>query len=364
VSREELGARQLFWTAFLTMFPTILVLLPGDLLRYAGRFAWWTPLLAGAAATLVVWALGAAAGQQGGIEAALSRGLGPVAGRLLMAVLLAALAAYTVVVTREYAQLAFATFVFENVPLWLLTALGLGVAGMAAWLGLTVIARGAEITGPLLLWVHLVLLAAALAFSHVIWARPLLPTNTHFARPAAVALTWVWLAEPVTGVFMMEHAAPGVRRRAGRLLAQATALAAGVTAVGLWVMVADFGPARAAEFVLPMFNLTKEMTLGSFLQHFELVLIAVALLGGAGKMAIFYWLVARAGRYLTRGGSRPWLLAALLGLGAASVFLFSNVLDVGAALRWVLVPWALPALVGGVALAYAAGALRRRRSRA
>lgn len=359
MKRDPLTARQLFWTAFLTMFPTILLLLPGDLLRYGGRDAFWTPLAAGVPAAALVWVVGALASHQGELTAACFRGLGPVVGRVVLAGVLAALAVYTVVATREYAQVAFVTFVFEDVPLWLLTAMGLVVAGMAAWLGLTVIARGAEIIAPLLLLVGALLLVAALPFSHALWARPLLPRNPRFAGVAPIALTWVWLVEPLMATLMLEHATAAARRVAGRTLAAATALAALATAVGLWVIVADFGPARAAELVLPLFNLTKEMAFGSFLQHLEVVLIPVALMGGAGKMAIFYWLFARAGERLTGASGRLWLVAGLIGLGAASVLLFGSVIAVGQALRSVVTPWAMPVLVGCMAAGYGAAALRR-----
>lgn len=361
MNREPLSARELFWTTFLMMFPTILLLLPGDLLRYAGRYAWWTPLVAGVPACALSWIVGALAARYGDAGTAFVRALGPVAGRIPIAAVLASLAVYTTVATREYAQVAFSTFVFEDVPLWLLTMLGLMIAGMAAWLGLTVIGRGSEIMAPLLIWVHLFLFALALPFSHFIWARPILPRNPQFATLPPVALTWVWLVEPLAVPFMLSEVAADARRRAGPILAGASGLAAAITAVGLWVMVADFGPARASSLVLPMFNLAKEMTFGSFLQHLEVLLIPVALMGGAGKLAIFYWLLTRIGTNLTGGSGRVWLLASLALVGAASVWVFSNILAVGQVLRVLVTPWAMPVLVGGVLAGYLATAAGHKR---
>ncbi len=359
MKRAPLTVRQLFWTTFLMMFPTIILVLPGDLLRLGGRYAWWTPVTAAAPATALNWAVGSLAARRGSLADALYGAFGPLLGRVPLVAVWAALGAYTVVITREFAQVAFATYVFEDVPISVLTFLGLVVAGLAAWLGLTVIARGTEVIGPLMIWVYLLLLAAALPFSHLVWALPLLPRNGHFADLQPLARTWVWLAEPLAATLMLDDVDPSARRATGFVLAGATASAALLTTIGLWVMVADFGPRRAAEFVLPFLNLSKEITFGAFLQHFEVFLIPVALMGGAGKMAIFYWLWSRSGERLTGAGRSVWLVAGVIALGAISVVAFSSVIALDQALYGVLAKLALPVLAGCICAAYAASALRR-----
>lgn len=358
MKRVALSPRQLFWTAFLMMFPTILLLLPGDLLRLGGRYAWWTPLVAAVPAMMVVWGAGSLARRHGSLGAVALDRLGPVAGRIPLVVIGAALGAYTVVITREFAQVALATYVFESVPVSVLTVLGLIVAGLAAWLGMTVIARGAEVVAPTMIWVYLALVAASLPFSHVSWALPLIPRNAHFAALQPLGRTWVWLAEPVSLTLLLDRVDEPARRSGGRLLAGAVGAAALLTAVVLWAIVADFGPPRAAEFVLPFFNLSKEITLGSFLEHLEVVLIPIILMGGTGKLAIFYWLWADTGERLTAGGRDAWLLSGLIGLGAVSVAAFSNAVALDQALYWLLAQRALPVLLGAVAVTYGIATLR------
>jgi hypothetical protein len=355
---QGVTGRQLFWTTFLMMFPTIILLLPGELLRLGGRYAWWTPVVAALPTVALNGLVGAGAGRRGALAPAARRALGPLLGRLPLLGVWVALGAYAVVVTREFAQIALATFVFADVPIWVLTLMGLTVAVLAAWLGIAVIARGAEVFGPLLIAVYMGLLAAALPFSHGIWALPLLPRNGRFAAWQPLADTWVWLAEPLAATLMLERVAPSCRRRAGWALAAATACAAVLTAIGLWVTVADFGPARAAEFVLPFVGLAEGITFGTFLQHFELLLIPVVLMGGAGKMAVFYWLFSCAGEGLTGGGRPAWLLAGALGLGLTSILALSSVVALEGALTTVLASRALPLLVGAVTVVYGVAALR------
>ncbi len=349
---DALTPRQLFWTAFLMMFPTILLLLPGDLLRLGGRYAWWTPLVAALPAAVVVWGAGRLAYRYGSFSAVALDRLGPVAGRIPLLAIWAALGAYIVVITREFAQVALATYVFESVPIGVLTALGLIVAGLAAWLGITVIARGAEAVAPIMIWIHLAMVAAALPFAHVIWALPLIPRNTHFADLQPLGRTWVWLAEPATLTLLLDRVDESARRSAGLLLAGAVGAAAVLTALVLWTTIADFGPPRAAEFVLPFFNLTKEITLGSFLEHLEVILIPIILMGGAGKLATFYWLWSHSGERLTGGGREVWLVCGLIGLGAVSVTAFSNAVALDNALYWLLAQRALPVMLGAAVVTY------------
>lgn len=347
MKRAPLSARELFWTSFLMMFPTMLLILPGDLLRMGGRYAWGTPLVAGLPAVALVGLIGSRAGRSAGLHQALDSRFGAVFGRIALAAILAALAVYTTLSTREYAGLALSTFVFQDVPIWVLTVLGLIIAGAAASLGPTVIARGAEVVAPLLLAVTVLLLLAALPFSHFLWALPLWPRSTAFTGLRPISETWVWLVEPLALTLLLEHVQPEARAHAGSILAASAALAALMTAVGLWVIVADFGPVRASQFVLPFFGLSKDMTFGSFLQHFEVLLIPVALLGGTGKMAIFYWLFARTGQLLTAGGIRIWLLVGLVGIGFASIVAFPNVAVLSAFLRTTGERLMMPALVAG-----------------
>jgi hypothetical protein len=367
--REPLTAHQLFWTAFIMMFPTMLLMLPGALLRMGGRYAWCTPLVACLPAAALVWIVGGLAGRYGGLATVLGQAMGPVLGRLPLLVVWGALSIYVLTIVRESSVLAAMTFVVGDVPLWLLTLLGVFLAGVGAWLGLTVLARLSEFLGPVMVAAHVLLLAAAIPFVHVLWARPLIPRNADFLHLSPMALLWVWLAEPLATTLMCDHLDADARRRAGRALAGATVAAAAMTSLGLWVIVADFGPARGAQLGLPFFNLAKEITMSAFLQHLEALVIPIALTGSAAKTGVFFWLWNRAGTQLTGSAPARPLVIGMLGAGLAagavvSLLAFANAVSLEDFMIGVLARWALPALVAAVGAAYGVAALRRPGARA
>jgi spore germination protein KB len=362
VRRGRLSVRQLFWCTILLMFPTIILFLPGDLLRTGGRSAWWTPLVVAPPALGLLWATGALARRFGSPIRAARDAFGPVAMRLVAGLLWAVLALYTVVVVREFAQGAAITYVFEDVPVAVLTAMGLVPAASAAWLGLVVVGRTAEAVLPVLLVVYLGLLLALLPFSHPVWALPLRPEQASFVSLQPLARTGVWLVEPALVTLAADELGQQGLARLPAVLAGAAAAIAVLLALTVWLMVADFGPIRAAQLTLPIYEAAREATFGAFLEHMEALFIPVVLLGGTGKMALFYWLWTRTGRELTGGGAGVWLAGELVAGGAASVLFFRSAVQLDLALYTVLARFAVPALVGGILLAYTGAAWRARRS--
>lgn len=357
-----LSVRQLFWLAFTMMFPTVILLLAGDLLRLGGRYAWYTPLVAGVPAAGLAWLAGWVLARRGELTRTLSRALGPLGSRLALAVVWAGVGAYAVIVVREFAQFSLVTYVFEDVPIPVLTLLGLIPGGILAWLGPTLIGRAAQVVAPVLILVYAGILLAALPFSHILWVLPLLPRSFDFATLQPLARTWVFLAEPALLTLLADHLGEQARRAAGRVLAAAVGLSATLAAIGLWVMVADFGPPRAAQLTLPVFNLAKEATYGSFLEHLEVFLIPIVIMGISVKLSIFFWLWTQSGSSLTRGGRAVWLLVQLVAAGAASIVLIPNTVVLDEALFTVLARFALPALLAAFVLAYGVDALRHGRS--
>lgn len=364
LAEDAVSGRQLFWSMVLLVFPTVVLLLPGDLLRLGGRYGWCTPLAASVPAAALVGGVGWIGSRWGALDVASRQGWGRLGAWVPLGLLWAGVGAYAVVVTSEFAQIALSTFALENVSLPVLTGLGLLVAGLAAWEGLEVLARGAELVVPVLLLVFAAILALALGSIHPLWALPLWPRRTAFAHIRPLALTAVFLVEPVLGVLVVDQLAPGQRRRVAALLAGASLLTALLTALGIWVMVADLGPVRGGAFFVPLFSLARETAFGPLVAHAEVFLLPSVLLGNAGKMALFYWLWARAGAGLSGGGARWWLLGELLVGGVAASLINVRGLVVLDRLLWaVLARGALPALLLAVGLGYGPLLLRRRARR-
>lgn len=84
MSAARLPGAGLFWMALTAMLPTVILVMPGVLLRLAGPSAWWTPLAAGIPAAGFAWVVGTAAARHGDLLAAARRGLGPVLGCVLL----------------------------------------------------------------------------------------------------------------------------------------------------------------------------------------------------------------------------------------------------------------------------------------
>lgn len=361
MNRGSITSPQLFWTALLSMLPTMITLLPGELLRQGGRWAWWTPLVAAPPAAALAWIVGWFASRGGDLVAQAHVALGPIAGRLLLAAACAATGAYTVVIVREVAEGVRATYVSGNVPLGALVLMALLPAGILAWLGPVVIARVAALVAPTLTAAYLGGLAVAIPVLHMIWALPLLPGDGRFAAWPPVGIAWVWLVEPaLVGVLVAHRLEPGARQRAGRVLAGVTLAAAGLLALGLWTLVADFGPPRAAQLTLPFQLFAEDLPYSPYLEHLDTLVLPVQMLSGLGKLGIFLWLWSRlAGGVSQRRWAHAALLCGAVAAGILGLVLFPNALAVDRSL-YGLADFALPVLTGAMLLPYLAGRAWRR----
>ena len=368
-SRTPLPGRltngQLFAVMFLAVFPTMAMLLPGDLIRLGGRYGWWTPLLAAVPAVGAVWLLGAAGGRGGDSVSAAMRGLGRVAGRALLLIEWLALGAYMVVIIREAGEIANVTLVTANIPVWILTGLTMLPAALLVWWGPVVLGRAAMLIWPILVFMYMIVLAAILPSSHVIWALPLIPRNARFAAWQSVVRTWVWEAEPgFLGAALMGHVQAEARRSAGRTLALAVVASAILTALGTWCMVAEVGPRGVAAGALPVLDLVNRITFGQTVQHLQSVVLPIETAGTVLKVGIFLWVWSHLGQRIVGGAGHVVLVVEGVGGAVLAVALFPNVLAVDRSLYFWLARWALPVLCGGTAVAYGTAAVARSRRRA
>ncbi len=361
MNRGSITPPQLFWTALLTMLPTMIMLLPGELLRQGGRWAWWTPLVAAPPAAALAWAAGWLAAHDGDMVEHARRALGPIAGRLVLAATWAATGAYTIIIVREVGEGARATFVSGNVPLGALVLMVLLPAGILAWLGPVVIARVASLVAPLLTAAYLGGLVVALPVLHIIWALPLLPGDGRFATWPPLGIAWVWLVEPaLVGVLVAHRLDPAARRRAGLVLAGVTITAAILLALGLWALVADFGPPRAAQLILPFQLFSEDLPYSPYLEHLDTLVMPIQMLSGLGKVGIFLWLQTRlAGGATVRCWAPAALVSESVAAGILGLVLFPNALAVDRSL-YRLADFALPVLAGGILLPYLVGRAWRR----
>ncbi len=358
--RGSLTAGQLFAILFVAIFPTMTMLLPGDLVRLGGRYGWCTPLVAAVPATLAAWLAGALGARVGDSVSAALRGLGRWAGRALLFIEWLALGAYVVMTIRESGDISAVTLIIGTIPVWLLTLLSMVPAVFLVWLGPVVLGRTAALIGPVLVLMYLAVLAGALPSAHVIWALPLLPRNGRFAGWHPMLLTWVFEAEPLfLGAGLMHQVKPAGRRMAGRTLALTVVTSALLTSIGTWTMVAEAGPQGVATAALPVLALVNRITFGSTVQHLQSVVLPIETMGVVMKVAVFLWLWCRLGQRLLGTSTKVVLfIEAALGTSLA-IAAFSNLLAVDRALLTWLARLALPTLVAATFAGYGAAMIRR-----
>lgn len=328
MKRGRINARQLFWLAFVSMVATLVLTVPGELVRWAGRGAWWTPLAAATPMVPLAFLIGQAGGRQGDAVAMVRQRLGPVAGRGLLLAVWVALALDAAIVTREVAEGASNVFVHATVPVPLLVGIIVATGMWLAWLGPVVMGRVATAITLGFMISFAVGFVVATPVLHVLWARPLLPTDGRFLGTAPITLSWLWLIEPALfGALVMDEVLPSARASTGTLVALATAAGAVLLSTSTWLVIADFGPVRAAEFAEPLLHVMQELPYSVYLEHLDSFVVPVEILSALVKVGLFLWLWARVS-YGLIDLPLAWLMPALALInGAASTVMFGNGLD-------------------------------------
>lgn len=350
--RGWLSGAQFGALMFLSVFPTIILLVPADLVRAGGRYGWWTPIAAAPPAMILGWATGRLAGGRGDTVRAAMRSLGPVAGRGVLALEWAGLAAYVVVIARELSETALATIVSGALPLGVMTALCVTASLVLAWWGPVVMGRTAVLLAPVLVAVFAVVAAAILPSSHVMWALPLWPDNTRFVRWLPLSLIWVWTAEPAfLAAVLMGHADAATRKTAGRSLALVVLGVTVLTALLTWITVAKLGPQGATILTLPLSGMVDNLGFGPSVLNLETAIFPIVAMGSVLKLALFLWVWARLGSGLTGIGLKTALVVQGVAAGCVGLVVFQNVAILNRTLP-LLGDTALPALVATTLLVY------------
>jgi spore germination protein KB len=362
VRRGRLTARQLFWIALIGVLPTVFLEVPGEIVRLAGRYAWQTPLIAAPPAAAFAWWVGRRGGGRGDLVQAASAVRPPWLGRVLLAGVWAAVGVLAVVALRETAEGAAATFIKGNVPLSALTLMILAVGGLLAWLGPVVIGRTSAVLAPTLSVTYLGGLMLVLPLLQLVRVLPLLPPAFPAGSWAPIRLEWLWLVQPaLVGALLVGRLEGQHRRRAGAVLALATAVAAALLSAGLWVVVADFGPQRAAELALPFLNVSKELPYSAYLEHLDSLVMPIEMVSAMEKVGIVFWMWHRLACALVPVPAAGLMSIAAVTLvsGVLSMALFPNLLAVDRAL-YPVSSVCVPAFAVALAALYGLAPSRRR----
>ena len=356
--RGWLNGGQFAALMLLSVFPTIILLVPADLVRMGGRPAWWTPIVAAPPAMILGWGVGRLAGGRGDSVRAALRSFGPVAGRALLAVVWVGLGLYVTVIAREFADTSLATIVTGALPLWIMAAVGVTASVLLAWWGPVVLGRTAVVVAPVLVAVFLMVVVATLPSTHILWTLPLWPKNTRFASWPPLDLMWVWTAEPaLLAAVLIDHTDAGTRRSAGRSLAGVVLAVTVLTALLTWLTVAKLGPHGAMLLALPLSGMVDNLGVGPYVLNLETAIFPLVTMGAIIKLAVFMWVWARLGNGLTGIPLKTALVVQGLGAACLGLVIARNIPDLDRTFS-LLGNTALPALVAGTLLAYVRAARR------
>ncbi len=365
---ETIRLGQLITVGVGVIYPTMVVLLPGALIRDAGRWAWLTLPLCGAG----VGAVAAAAyrspvlRQEGLIGAALRVG-GPWAGRALLATVWLTAAAYGVLIVRQLALAGLTVYVSADVPLIVLVAMPIILATLVAALGIGVLARVAVIVIPLMVLNNIPWLGISLPSLHISWLRPAVPSNLDFASPPALSLAGAFMVEIFLLAVWTDKLNAVPRARDGSLLAlKVIGMVVLLGTLAVAQVIAFFGPERAGQFLMPTAELARELAYPDFIQGLNAIASPFLILGGMVKLAFYELTLVRLQRTLVPLGAPVWhAIAVGLLLGVAGATLLPDTFDLLRALT--VIGDAGMAVFGGLPLLLLVGsafAPRRRRQAA
>ena len=362
MNRGLLNAHQLYWLAVLSMVATLILIVPGELLRLAGRGAWWTPLVVAVPAVPLAFVVGNRAGACGDVVTLIQRRFGGLSARALLLPVWLAFALDMTLILRETVEGTSMTFVAAQslVPRPLLTALVLVPGVWLALLGSVVIARVSSVVAVAVLGAFVSGALVILPQLHVLWLRPLLPTDGRFWSGSALLLTALWMIEPaLLGMLIMHKVQSAARRRAGTILAAATASGALLLSASIVLVISDFGSNRAAEFVVPLLHVAQDLPYSLDLEHLDTLVVPVEILAALGKIGIFLWLWLRVSEAIAPVRA-PWLLALQVGVAAAAGFIMLPNVPALIQSMYVYAAYIVPTFLVLMLVAYLPGVTRAR----
>lgn len=269
-----ISSRQFFYLMF-SIVAGLTVQASQSLAEQARQDAWLSLLVAAAIAIAVGWALWNLGLRFPGrtlIEYA-PRVLGTWPGKLVGLLYIWLFVHAHALTLRNMA--GFLNVFMPETPIPVLAGVTAVVCSYGAYMGLEVVARTAEITGPVAIAIAVILPAA-------IWGKMdlgnLLPVlERGMGRPlfaAMSAASWYGLCIAM-GMLMAYHNEP---RRA--LLAKASGVLAGTAALTATMMaaIATLGPNVTARQILPIFVTARRVEIWRFIERIEVLIVALALL--------------------------------------------------------------------------------------
>ena len=314
MDEDRISLRQLIALTFAALLSPAIRVLPGRTAQIAGEGGWLATLAALPALLALCWALCALLKGRGLGRAVLDI-LGPVAGRLVLALCLA-WGAFLLAANVRLAALRFLSVSYRNAPLPLFL---LALLVLALWLArkpVRVLGRAGE--------VFYLALAAGLAFSLALGAFQTDPGNVlplwGEDLPAVGAAALPVLGLLGYGVFaaFLAGGTPPEEKGRRRLMRWTAGLCLTLTALQL-VCLGNFGPGLTARMDTPFFMMVKGIGIEGTFQRVESVIIALWVFSDLALLALLAAACCALARavFSLRESRHAAVPVVLLALGAA-----------------------------------------------
>lgn len=319
---DQIGPAQLTSLLIMTIFPTIILMVPSDLLLN-GKDAGWVAIIA------TLWGMGI-----GWLSVALfkkfpsqritqtfSSVFGRWVGGIFCLAYLGALMVALIAIFREFAEMTKWAFAYGDIPIELLLVMGGILAFNLSASGMEVIARISQILLPGSVGIIAVILIAAVPWMNWKFLWPPFPEMEKdlllsVINPAA------FFTEGLIMVIVFPHVQ--VREQIFR------AILLGMFIVGILLLftmiglLAFFGGTRGGNIIFPLLHLSKEIRYSTFISHLQVLMVPFLVSAIAIKLAIFLHVASLGCQDLFR--LKDYRLIAL-GLTVTSIVLASILFD-------------------------------------
>ncbi|UOF92277.1 spore germination protein [Fodinisporobacter ferrooxydans] len=283
---DQISPAQLTSLLMMTIFPTIILMVPSDLLRVNGKDAGWVVIIA------TLWGVGI-----GWFSIAVYKKFpsqritqifvtvfGRWIGELFCLVYLGALMVILVAVFREFGEMAEWAFAFGDIPIELLMVMGGILSFYLSASGLEVIARTSQILLPGSIGIIAIILISATPWMNWSFLWPPFPEIRKEILISAITPSAFFTEGLIIGIFLPHIQLQDRIFRAIILGMLFNGIILFLITVGL---LAFFGGSRGGNIIFPLLHLSKEIRYSTYLSHLQVLMVPFLVSVITIKLSVF-----------------------------------------------------------------------------
>lgn len=359
-NKEHISPSQLFCVAVMAIYPTIILMVPSQLLKVNGDDAPWAALLAALTGAAFAWVSTSIHHKfpQYRITTTFVAVLGRWAGWLLCFIFLSIYFGAGIAIFREFGEMASWAFAFGDIPIGIFLIMGGINAFYLSYHGIEAIARLSQLMLPISVLAVFVMFVSAIPWMNWKFVLPPLPEmNNELLRMTLHPLAF--FAEGFLLGTIYPYVQPAARVR--RSMLYGTLMIGAIFTVTMISLTAYFGGTRGGNMTFPLLHLSKEIRYGIFLSHLQVIMVPFLVSVICIKQAIFVYTVSLGFRDLFRlKDYRPLSLFITVIYTLLASLLFNNASDLWQFMSQYLIYKAFPILLAVTGILYIAVLLTKK----